>query len=121
MKVMIPNGSIEIGDDAVREYARTNLNMKTLDDDIEKLVEARVEKELNTLIEDDADELMSRIPEEEFREYAIRNYDMMDAEDFASDWREYVDDMEVEDYAREQFNMMTEDEAIEFAKEKLDN
>ena len=34
MKIEMPNGSVEINDEVVKEYARTVLNMKTLDDDI---------------------------------------------------------------------------------------
>ena len=73
------------------------------------------------MIEDDPEAVMDEIDEEDFRAYALDAYELMTGDDFAGDWTNYVDDMTIEDYARDQFDMMTEDEAIEFAKEKLDN
>lgn len=120
MKLNMPNGSVEIDDNMIREYARTKLNMKALDEDIEKLIEARVETGIAEAIKDDPVAILDEISEEEFRSYAGDQYEMMTLDDFQSDWTSHVDECEIEDYARDSLGMMNEDDAIDFAKEKLD-
>lgn len=115
---------IEIPDAEIEKYAIEHLNMAKIEGELQKIVEIRANLIVQNIIDDmimnDWDTLLEQIDEADLIDYMENEHGLMRAEDFVSDWTSYVEDYIIEEYARDHFNMMTEDEAIEFAKEKLD-